>query len=102
MKILLVPAVLSASIHLCASKNDASVAHALFEGGSDTKSLSACGDTPLHEAAASGGVEIIALLLKHGIDPATVSQTGDTALSIALKRGDASIISSIEKSLNTP
>ena len=75
---------------------------ALLEGGSDTKVLSACGGTPLHEAAASGGVEIIALLLNHGVDPATVSQTGDTALSIARQRGDAAVISSIEKSLNIP
>jgi ankyrin repeat protein len=75
---------------------------ALLEGGSDTKVLSACGGTPLHEAAASGGVEIIALLLNHGVDPAIVSQTGDTALSIARQRGDAAVISSIEKSLITP
>lgn len=83
-------------------RNRAEIAAVLIEGGSDTKSLSACGGTPLHEAAASGGVEIITLLLKHGVDPATVSKTGDTALSIARQRSDATVISTIEKSLDTP
>ena len=113
MKIRLVLAVLSASIHLSTAEPVVckSIDEAIARGNLEAVQSFLATDlalakagasprmSPLHEAAASGGVEIIALLLNHGVDPTTVSQTGDTALAIAGQRGDAAIIAALDSAV---
>ena len=74
---------MDATVCADAAKDKVDVARALLEGGTNFKTLSARGGTPLHEGAASGSKEMILLLLKYKIDPSVVSKTGVTALDVA-------------------